>query len=223
MVSKSLARITAAVVLAVAGIDGVIAQGNPFVPKNCVLRRPNIVPYPYSPGLPHAVSPPRDPNKLCIVPALGNGEDDAPAILAAFHRCNNGGTVLLNNNYTILSPLDLTFLQSVDVAISGIVNFGTNITQWVATDFKYTYQTSSTMWRFGGEDVNIYGGDIGTINGNGQVWWDANALNSSLLRPILFVVDGLNHGTVSHLNFKNPPNVGNTLFREAWQEKIHGN
>lgn len=63
------------------------------------------------------------------------------------------------------------------------------------------------MWRFGGEDVNIYGKGVGLINGNGQSWYDGLAANSSLQRPVLFVVDGLHGGSVTGLRMVNPPSV----------------
>ena len=52
--------------------------------------------------------------------------------------------------------------------------------------------------------MNIYGGGI--INGNGQVWWDRMATNSSVQRPILFGVMGLKGGQISGINLVDPPN-----------------
>jgi len=63
------------------------------------------------------------------------------------------------------------------------------------------------MWRFGGKDVNIFGGGVGLINGNGQPWYDAFAANASLQRPILLVLDGLHGGSVTGLKMINSPNV----------------
>lgn len=172
----------------------------------CVLRRPAIKAHPLQPGKPHAVSPARDPNKVCFV-TPSKTSDDAPTILAAFQSCNHGGTVVLGGNYTIASPLDLTFLDAVDVSISGTINFSGDVKYWVDHTFKYAYQASSAMWRFGGRDVNIYGGGVGLINGNGQPWYDAFATNATLLRPILLVLDGLQGGSVSGLRMVNSPNV----------------
>lgn len=172
------------------------------------IARPDIKVGPLSPGTPHAVSPPRDPNKYCFVrPSCTPGTDDAPKILRAFQQCNNGGTVVLYANYTIGSPLDLTFLNAVDVAISGTIKMSTDINYWVDHSFKYAFQTSSAFWRFGGKDVNIYGGGVGLLDGNGQPWYDAFASNATLLRPILFVLDGLHGGSVSGLRLTNSPNV----------------
>lgn len=178
------------------------------------LTRPNTQPFPLTTGSPAYFSPPRVANKTCVVPASTNGSDSAPAILSAFQTCNNGGTIVLDAEYTISSPLNLTFLSHVDVSLTGSVSFTPDIAFWTGAGGAYpiTYQNSSTFWLLGGEDVNIYGGGVGTINGNGEVWWNASLTNSSLVRPILFVADGLEGATISDLNYVNPPNVSRCTF-----------
>ncbi|KAJ3575392.1 hypothetical protein NPX13_g4048 [Xylaria arbuscula] len=147
-----------------------------------VLSRPDIEPFPYNSGRARPYSPAR--NATCSVTAIGGGEDDASQILDAFTQCNNGGTVVLKGDYTIGTALDLTFLDSVDVALSGSITFTSDIDYWTANSFKYDFQNSTAFWKIGGKDVNIYGGGVGEINGDGQPWWDAFAENNSLLRPI---------------------------------------
>jgi len=165
--------------------------------------RPNPTPYPYHPGKPHYPSPPR--TKTCYVPARGGGLDDSQAIYSAFEACNNGGTVaFLESNYTIAQPLNLTFLNAVDVSIQGEISINPNVQYWVQHAFQYAYQGSSLFWQFGGKDVNFYGG--GTINGNGQAWWNILPTNSSIIRPHLIGVIGLHGGSFSNLNLINPPN-----------------
>ncbi|CAG8949035.1 hypothetical protein HYFRA_00002163 [Hymenoscyphus fraxineus] len=173
--------------------------------KRALPTRPNPVPYPYNHGRPHPISPPRDAARICYVTAAGNGKDDSQAILSAARTCNKGGTIaLLDAVYTVGKPLDLTFLDSVDFVIQGTLSFTPDIDFWVANTFKYTYQTASLFWQFGGRDVNIYGG--GTINGNGQAWWDAWAEDNTIMRPILFGVIGLKGGAISNLKLINTPN-----------------
>ena len=58
-----------------------------------------------------------------------------------------------------------------------------------------------TLWT--GNDVNIYGG--GTIDGNGQVWYDLYAANIYTLRPVLFGLDGLHNSTISNLVLRYSP------------------
>jgi galacturan 1,4-alpha-galacturonidase len=199
----------AALLATAAGALPSSAGANDFAP----VGRPNIIPWPHGCGKPHHPSPPRD--RHCNVVPRGQGQDDAPGILQAFRSCNSGGTVVLDKSYTIGTPLDLTFLKHVDVVISGTINFTTDLDFWVENAFKYAFQTTSTFWRFGGEDVNIYGGGKGTINGNGQPWWDANVVNATILRPIMMVVDGLNGGTISGINMINPPNWFNLIANSS--------
>lgn len=177
--------------------------------KATSLSRPNIQPSPFNTGHPARFSPPRDSNKTCSVAPSNNGSDSSPAILAAFQKCNNGGTIILDAEYTIASRLNLTFLQSVDVALTGTISFTDNINYWTGPEGAYSivYQNSSAFWLIGGTDVNIYGGGVGVLNGNGETWWNAELTNSTLRRPILFVADGLSGATISGLNFVNPPNV----------------
>lgn len=172
-----------------------------------VLPRPALKAGPFHPGKPMPHSPARQRDRFCFVQTSRCGGDDAPAILRAFHECNNGGTVVLYADYTVASPLDLTFLNAVDVAITGTINFAPDIDYWSEHSFKYQFQNSSSMWRWGGRDVNIFGGGVGTINGNGQSWWEASVSNKYLLRPVLFVVDGLEGGSMSGINMVNPPMV----------------
>lgn len=52
--------------------------------------------------------------------------------------------------------------------------------------------------------MNIYGG--GTLDGNGQVWYDAFASDKTLKRPILLSLDGLNGGSVTGIKMVQSPN-----------------
>jgi galacturan 1,4-alpha-galacturonidase len=186
-------------------VAGLACIANVVAHKWLPVPRPEIKAWPYNPGGAFPVSPHRV--KSCYVKASNNGGDDAGSILHAFHTCNNGGTVVLAANYTIASPLDLTFLKHVDVAITGTINFAPDLSYWTEHSFKYAYQDATAFWRFGGEDVNIFGLGVGLINGNGQPWYDAAATNTSLLRPVLFLVDGLQGGSVTGLRMINPPSV----------------
>lgn len=111
---------------------------------------------------------------------------------------------LLDPLYTIGTALDLKFLDRVDIVIQGRVLFTPDITYWVNNSFKYAFQDSSTFWKIGGKDVNIYGG--GTLDGNGQVWYDAFASDKTLKRPILLSLDGLNGGSVTGIKMVQSPN-----------------
>lgn len=169
-----------------------------------LLPRPTVLPSPYHPTTPFVKSPRR--TKTCFVDALGNGQDDGPQILAAFRKCNNGGTVaFLDPLYTIGTALDLTFLSSVDIAIQGTLQFTSDIDYWEANAFKLIYQNATVFWQIGGTDVNIYGNGMGTLDGNGQVWYDRYAVDIYVLRPILLGIVGLHGGSVSGLKMRRSP------------------
>lgn len=75
----------------------------------------------------------------------------------------------------------------------------------------------TSFWKWGGNDVNVYGG--GTIDGNGQVWYDLYASNIYTLRPVLIGVDGLTNSVFTDLNLRFSPeyyhfvaNATNVIF-----------
>lgn len=205
MLPKVLCSLTVALLAATCSASPATGPTSPNTGKP-PSTRPDTKPWPHNSGRPQPPSPPRA-RRWCFVEPQGGGEDDAPRILDALHECSGGGggTVVLDANYTIATALDLTFLEGVDIALSGRVTFRPDVDYWAANSFKYAFQSSSSFLRVGGTDVNIFGG--GTLDGAGQAWWDAFALNATLARPILFVLDGLKGGSVVGINMVNPPNV----------------
>jgi galacturan 1,4-alpha-galacturonidase len=158
---------------------------------------------------------PPDHAKTCKVYPSGDGKDDAPALLDAAKRCNHGGRVVLpaGHQFTIGSPLDLTFLDNVDLVFSGNITFTDNTTYWQENEYYMGYQNTSTFWLIGGKDVNVYGG--GVIDGNGQAWYDLYAQNSLILRPILMYIYGLRGGSVSDLTMINSPQYHNMIVNST--------
>ncbi|KAF6832708.1 polygalacturonase [Colletotrichum musicola] len=180
--------------------------------------RPNIVPFPKTPTRPLPVSPARDPSRVCIVcPKSASGADAGPAVIKAAQDCNDGGTVVFmpGATYTISSRVDLTFLKHIDFAILGTVVFNDDVEYWQNNTFAYRYQNVNLMWRFGGEDVNIYGLGQGTIEGLGQTWWNALKGNSTVVRPLLLGTDGLKGGSITGLNMRDSPNWFNIIANSS--------
>lgn len=147
--------------------------------------------------------------------------DDSQNILSALRQCNNGGHVVFpaNQTYLIGTGLDLTFLQHIDIDIQGEISFTNDTDYWQANSFYHTFQNATTFFQLGGNDVNVYGG--GTLNGNGQVWYDLYAENIYILRPILFGTIGLKGGSICELQFRNSPqwynfvaNSSNVIFSD---------
>lgn len=171
-----------------------------------VPKRPQHSASPLQPTKPFPQSPPR--TKSCFVkPSHKPGGDDAAKILKAFKKCNNGGTVVLDKEYNICTPLDLRFLKHVDVALTGTVSFCEDTAMWNASTFKFPFQDGSSWWLWGGEDINLFGLGEGTIHGNGQAWYDAYAEDPSLVRPLLFVADGWHGGSITGIKYRQSPNV----------------
>ncbi|KAF2754991.1 polygalacturonase precursor [Pseudovirgaria hyperparasitica] len=191
-------------------------EGTSLVPREDLLLRslrPNIAVGPKSLGKPVHSSPSR--SKTCIIKSKENGSDDSTAILSAFQQCNNGGHVVFTKGvkYTIGTALDLTFLRHVDVDIQGYVQFTNDTDYWQANAFNHTFQNATTFFQLGGEDVNVFGG--GTIDGNGQVWYDLYASNIYILRPILFGTIGLKGGSIADLNLRYSPQWYNLVVNSS--------
>lgn len=87
--------------------------------------------------------------------------------------------------------------------ILGTIQFTNDTDYWQANAFKHVYQNATTFFQLGGEDVNVYGD--GTLDGNGQVWYDLYAENALVLRPILVGVIGLHGGTIGPLKLRYSP------------------
>ncbi|KAF4953244.1 hypothetical protein FSARC_12438 [Fusarium sarcochroum] len=180
-----------------------------------VPKRPNIRPDPYQPYKAIDLSSPRD-HRVCFVkPSRKKGGDDAPKIRAALKKCNNGGTVVLDKNYNICSPLDLRFLKHIDIALTGKIEFCTEIEYWQQNTFKFHFQDASSWWVLGGKDIHLYGLGKGVIHGNGQAWWDAHAENKTVHRPLLFITDGWHGGSITGLKLRHSPNWHNFIANSS--------
>lgn len=57
----------------------------------------------------------RHRSKICKVESHGDGTDDSEYVLHAIRKCNNGGRVVFDKNYTIGTALDLQFLKHIDL------------------------------------------------------------------------------------------------------------
>jgi len=166
--------------------------------------RPPLHIGPHLPGKHPVPSPPR--SKTCTVESHNDlTTDDSPYILEVLEKCNNGGHIIFPNGttYIVGTALDMTFLKHVDLDIQGYILFTNDTDYWQAHAFKQIYQNATTFFELGGEDVNVYGG--GTLDGNGQVWYDLYASNIYILRPVLFGTIGLKGGSISNLNLVYSP------------------
>jgi galacturan 1,4-alpha-galacturonidase len=113
-------------------------------------------------------------SKTCIVKAGGdpNG-DDAPAILAAFDDCKSDGHIVFENTtYYVGTVMNTTGLQHVDIEINGTLLWSDDIEYWLGASLPIGFQNQTSAWFLGGDDVHVFGHGAGTLDGNGQVWYD---------------------------------------------------
>ncbi|KAL4783891.1 pectin lyase fold/virulence factor [Aspergillus varians] len=141
-----------------------------------------------------------------------NDTDDISAdFLWGIGRANHGGRLLLKKGekYIIGRKLDLTFLDNVEVQLDGELKFTDDVSYWQENYFWYDFQNSISFWRWGGRDVSIFGS--GTLNGNGQRWYNEFAgqevldPDNTYYRPILFVADGATRLSVEGITQLNSP------------------
>ncbi|MCJ1376235.1 hypothetical protein MMC20_007476 [Loxospora ochrophaea] len=185
----------------------------PVYPKRS-LSRPTISFAPYHPSKAQIPSPSR--NRTCFVQSHNdNVTDDSPYILQAIDDCNCGGHVVFTEGtkYIIGTALNLTYLSHIDLDIQGYIQFTNDTDYWQANSFKQIFQNATTFFQLGGEDVNVYGG--GTLDGNGQVWYDLYAQNIYILRPVLFGTIGLKGGSISNLNLIYSPEYYNFVANSS--------
>lgn len=164
----------------------------------------------------HAQSSP-ERNKTCIAESFNDPDiDDAEHILQAIDDCNGGGHVIFAERqmYTITSPMDLTGLAAIDLDIQGTLSFpSTNMTYWQTAAFDLDYQNATSFFILGGTDVNVFGS--GTIQGNGQAWWDAFVKNKALKRPVLFAIVDMEGGSVSGVKMRDSPLWHNVIVNSS--------
>jgi galacturan 1,4-alpha-galacturonidase len=82
-------------------------------------------------SLAFAAYSPSSPEHTCVIPALNDGRDDAPAIREAFSKCGNNGKVIFQKDttYSIQTALQLHDLKNVQVDILGTLEVIHNVNQ----------------------------------------------------------------------------------------------
>ncbi|EKD14049.1 uncharacterized protein L3040_007947 [Drepanopeziza brunnea f. sp. 'multigermtubi'] len=146
---------------------------------------------------------------------IRSSDNDTDDISADFYRgllkANHGGTLVLpkNKTFVIGKKLDLTFLKDVHVNLEGTILFTDNITYWQSDYFYHLFQNSIAFWKWGGEDIKIYG--EGILDGNGQAWYDGFAgmeildPDNTYYRPILFYAENATNLYIEGIQFQGSP------------------
>ncbi|WQF87062.1 Putative glycoside hydrolase, family 28, pectin lyase/virulence factor [Colletotrichum destructivum] len=146
----------------------------------------------------------REDRRLCILEPDADGGDDAPALLAALNnRCRTRSIVVLPGPvYHIKSPMVTTELDDVVIDQRGKLLWSNDTSYWLSVSMPVGFQNQSTVWHFGGDRVVWEGHGVGTLDGNGQVWYDLNKGGSNMpRRPMNVNFWGLSNSVVRGLRF----------------------
>ncbi|KAG9312450.1 pectin lyase fold/virulence factor [Chiua virens] len=157
----------------------------------------------------------------CAVIHIGGGQDDGPNIIDAFDLCKCGGTIVLDRYYVVNTVLVITGLQDVNIQLSGVVQYTPNIAYWSPNAYYMEYQNATTFWFLSGQNIHLYGG--GTLDGNGQVWWDyvnktvelADGSITPFLRPIPLTVGNASNVIVEDLTQIGSPAWNNFVYQST--------
>ncbi|KFX97455.1 hypothetical protein V490_02779 [Pseudogymnoascus sp. VKM F-3557] len=161
--------------------------------------------YPYTPPGP-------DARKKVYIPESNSDTDDRSCeFLQGLKEANHGGTLVLpaGKKFVIGRKLDLTFLDDVQVQLDGEIKFTDDIDYWQNNYFAHPFQKSISFWQWGGKDIKIFG--TGTLNGNGQKWYDGFAglevldPDNTYLRPILFYAQNATNLFIEGIKFTGSP------------------
>ncbi|KAG2142300.1 glycoside hydrolase family 28 protein [Suillus bovinus] len=136
----------------------------------------------------------------CTVTASSG--DDGPAFVDAVQRCDSV-TIPRETTLSIATRMDMTGLKDKNINLLGTVKFTSNMSYWINNGFPFEFQDQIAFWIVGGKNIHINGG--GTIDGSGQVWYDAFATNSTLLRPILLTVYQATDISIKNITMINSP------------------
>ncbi|CDO70563.1 Glycoside Hydrolase Family 28 protein [Trametes cinnabarina] len=160
--------------------------------------------------------------KTCEVPAKGAGQDDGPTINSIFKKCAHNSKIVLDKYYVVDTLLKTVGLDNVEIELSGTVQYTPDIAKWSPQSLYLVYQNATTYWFLSGNNIHMYGG--GTIDGNGQVWWDtlnnthnagtAGGSSTTFARPIPLTVGNATNVVIENIHEISSPfwnNVSQTV------------
>lgn len=141
---------------------------------------------------------------ICIVKPDQNGGDDGPAISKALNKdcVSNSIVVFPGPVYNIKTPLTTTSMKGVEIHHLGRFLWSTDIDYWVTVSMPIGFQNQSTVWYFGGDNIKLYGHGLGTLDGNGQVWYDwAKSQGNVAHRPMMINWKDMTNSVVQGMRF----------------------
>ncbi|KXH57868.1 polygalacturonase, partial [Colletotrichum salicis] len=109
----------------------------------------------------------------CTVEANNDGSDDSPAILAAFKECRKNRRVIFSNTmYNIQKMMTTTDLENTQIEIHGTLLWSKDTRYWLSNPQPTGFRNGSAAWFLGGKNVTADGFGYGTLDGNGQTWYN---------------------------------------------------
>lgn len=141
---------------------------------------------------------------LCFVTPDKLGGDDALAIAEALNKdCRSKSLVVLPGPvYHMKSNITTNDLDDVHINLFGRLLWSTDIDYWLSVSMPVGFQNQSTVWYFGGDNVVLDGHGFGTLDGNGQVWYDWAAGRGNLPhRPMMINWRRFTNSVVKRMNF----------------------
>ncbi|KAF8608389.1 pectin lyase-like protein [Ceratobasidium sp. AG-I] len=139
----------------------------------------------------------------CVLTPGGAGVDDSAAILDAFAQCgHNGHIVFQNTTYHIERVMNTTGLSNCTIDIEGTLLWGTDLQYWLNASLPVGYQNQTSAWHLGGTNLQVRGFGTGTLDGNGQAWYDLTKGASNLAgRPHALTIRETKNSTFEGLRF----------------------
>ncbi|KAG6251224.1 hypothetical protein E4U24_001342 [Claviceps purpurea] len=141
---------------------------------------------------------------LCVIHPDAHGGDDAINIVETFNKkCSVKSLIYMPGpTYNIKSKM-ITVLNDVRIVQYGRMLWSSDIDHWMSTlQLEVGFQNQSTMWYFGGFNVTWDGHNTGTLDGNGQVWYDwAKSEGNLPKRPMNINFRALKRSVIKRMRF----------------------
>ncbi|CAG9953823.1 unnamed protein product [Clonostachys rosea f. rosea IK726] len=141
---------------------------------------------------------------LCYLRTGYGKEDDALKISDALNKkCRKKGMVVFPDKvYHMKSNITTMKLDDVHIHQKGRLRWSTDIDYWLSVSMPIGFQNQSTVWYFGGDKVVWDGYGHGTLDGNGQVWYDWAAGRGNLPhRPMMINFNKFTNSIVRGMRF----------------------
>ncbi|KAK7408313.1 hypothetical protein QQX98_009515 [Neonectria punicea] len=142
--------------------------------------------------------------ELCYLTPDPDGEDDAPAIEDALNnKCRSNSLVVFPGPvYNIETTMTTTELDDVIIEHYGRLLWTPDVDYWLTVSMPIGFQNQSTVWFFGGDNIHWDGHGVGTLDGNGQVWYDwAEGRGNLPHRPMNINYRGFNNSVVKRMRY----------------------